>query len=88
MSEKTALLHPGYLKKQLPEQPALTEAEMKILWLLADYRTNGEIAELLEIAVDTVKQHCRHICKKLEVKNRHQAVQRAIELGILEPPRR
>jgi len=88
LAEKTAVLHPNYLKKQLPEQPALTEAEMKVLRLLVDCRTNGEIAELLEIAVDTVKQHCRNICRKLEVKNRHQAVQRAMELGVLEPPRR
>ena len=87
LTEKTALLHPLYLKRQLPQKPALTEAEMKVLRLLADSRTNGEIAEFLGIAVDTVKQHCRHICRKLEVKNRHQAVQRAVELGVLEPPK-
>jgi len=84
MTEKTALLHPYYLKSQLPEKTSLTDTEMKVLRLLADNRTNGEIAETLDIAVNTVKQHCRHICQKLEVKNRHQAVQRAVELGVLE----
>ena len=45
--------------------------------------TNAQIAELAGIAVDTVKQHCKHICKKLGAENRHQAVRRAKELGII-----
>lgn len=85
LSEKVAVLHPKYLKKHLPKMPALTETEMKILRLLSVSYTNAQIADLTETAVDTVKQHCKHICSKLEVENRHQAVQRAIELGMLEP---
>ena len=84
LAEKTAAIHPRYLKSQLPEKEALTETEMKILRLLADVRTNAEIAELCDIAVETAKRHCKNILAKLEVKNRHQAVQRAVELGILE----
>ncbi|MBR2338874.1 MAG: hypothetical protein IKA63_05360 [Clostridia bacterium] len=85
LADKTAALHPRYLKDQLPEKPALTEAEMRILRLLADCKTNGEIAEEVNIAVDTAKQHCKHIFAKLEVKNRQQAVRRAVEFGLLEP---
>ena len=83
LAEKTASLHPGYLKGQVSGGDGLTEAELRVLRLLADVRTNAEIAETLGIAVDTVKQHCSHICKKLNVKNRHQAVQAGVELGIL-----
>lgn len=85
MTEKTAAIHPRYLKSQLPEMPALTETELRILRLVADCKTNAEIAEISEIAVETAKRHCKNILAKLEVKNRHQAVQRAIELGIIEP---
>ncbi len=87
LAEKVAIIHPKYLKKHLPKNPALTETEMKILRLLSVNYTNSQIADITETAIDTVKQHCKHICAKLEVKNRHQAVDRAIELGMLEPVR-
>lgn len=86
LAEKTAVLHPRYLKHQLPEKPPLTEAELRVLRLIAACYTNAEIANLTGITVDTVKQHCKHICAKLEVRNRHQAVQRAVELGMIENP--
>ena len=85
MAEKTASLHPRYLKSQLPNQAALTETEMRVLRLLADYKTNAEIAEITGMAEETAKKHCRHIIAKLEVQNRHQAVDRAMELGLIEP---
>ncbi len=85
LAEKAAAMYPRYLKTQLPKKPALTETEMKVLRLLSACYTNAEIAEMTETAVDTVKQHCKHICAKLEVRNRHQAVDRAVELGIIEP---
>ena len=85
MSEKTASIHPRYLKSQLPKNPALTDTEMRVLRLLADLRTNAEIAELTGMAEETAKKHCKHIFAKLEVKNRHQAVDKAIEYGLIEP---
>lgn len=85
LTEKSASLFPRYLKSQLPEKPSLTETEMRILRLLQENYTNAQIAEEVGSAVETVKKHCKHIIAKLEVKNRHQAVQRAIEYGILEP---
>lgn len=87
MTEKTAALHPRYLKSQLPEQPALTDTEMRVLRLLADFKTNAEIAEIAGMAEETAKKHCKHILAKLEVKNRHQAVDKAIEYGLIEPKR-
>ncbi|MBQ4284808.1 MAG: hypothetical protein IJB96_12885 [Lachnospira sp.] len=83
LTEKTAGMHPRYLKVQLSETPALTNTEMKVLRLLAELYTNGQIAEITGTAEETVKKHCKHIFAKLSVKNRHQAVQRARELGII-----
>ena len=85
MTEKTAAIHPRYLKTQLPEQPALTDTEMRVLRLLADFKTNAEISEITGMAEETAKKHCKHIFSKLEVKNRYQAVEKAIEYGLIEP---
>lgn len=85
LTDKSAAMHPRYLKTQLPEQPALTDTEMRVLRLLAELKTNAEIAELTGMAEETAKKHCKHIFAKLEVKNRHQAVSKAIELGVIEP---
>ncbi len=85
LTEKTATLHPKYLKSQLPQKPALTETEMKVLSLLASGSSNSDISATTGMAVETAKIHCKHIFEKLEVKNRQQAVFKAIEYGIIEP---
>lgn len=84
LTEKAAAMHPRYLKAQLAESPTLTNTEMKVLRLLAELYTNGQIADITGTAEETVKKHCKHIFAKLQVKNRHQAVQRARELGIID----
>ena len=86
LAESTASLHPKYLKKQNTDRPPLTEAEKKVVRLLAEGYSNSEIADQLGIAVDTVKQHCKHIFSKLEVNNRTAAASAAVELGIIDPP--
>ena len=83
LTEKSAAMHPRYLKAQLANTPKLTETEMKVLRLLAELYTNRQIADITGTAEETVKKHCKHIFAKLEVKNRHQAVQRARELGVI-----
>lgn len=57
---------------QLHDQ--LTQREMEILLLIAQGKTNQEIADLLFIAVKTVKVHVSNILSKLEVQDRTQAV--------------
>ncbi|WP_181347656.1 response regulator transcription factor [Thalassobacillus sp. CUG 92003] len=52
----------------------LTEREMEILLLMAEGKTNQEIAEQLFIAMKTVKVHVSNILGKLEVHDRTQAV--------------
>jgi len=61
----------------------LTWRERDILNLLADRLSNREIAERLFLAESSVKDYVGKIIKKLYVKNRRQAVERAEELGIL-----
>ncbi len=61
----------------------LTWREQDVLNLLAEHLSNREIAEQLFLAESSVKDYVRKILKKLNVKNRRQAVERARELGIL-----
>jgi LuxR family maltose regulon positive regulatory protein len=54
-----------------------------VLYLIARGDSNQEIAEILVIAVVTVKRHVTHIFEKLGVHTRVQAVARARTLGLL-----
>jgi two-component system, NarL family, response regulator LiaR len=52
----------------------LTEREMEVLLLMAEGKSNQEIADELFIALKTVKIHVSNILGKLEVQDRTQAV--------------
>jgi DNA-binding NarL/FixJ family response regulator len=54
--------------------PTLTEREAEVLGLIAEGRTNGEIAASLYLGVATVKSHVNAIFAKLHVSSRAQAV--------------
>ena len=61
----------------------LTPREREVLRLLAQGKTNREIASELIVSVGTVKIHVEHIIAKLGVSDRTQAAVRAVELGLL-----
>jgi DNA-binding NarL/FixJ family response regulator len=64
----------------------LTQRELDVLRLVAEGKTNAEIAQSLFISVGTVKVHVERIIAKLGVSDRTQAAVRAVELGYLTPP--
>ncbi len=69
-----------------PNQPLvepLSERELEVLRLIAEGRSNSEIADRLYLALSTVKGHNRAILGKLGVQRRTGAVARATELGLL-----
>jgi NarL family two-component system response regulator LiaR len=68
-----------------PESPeALTERETEVLRLLAQGRSNKEIAHLLTIGEKTVKTHVSSILAKLNVSSRTQAALYAVRIGLVD----
>ena len=86
MTHKPLPTGSGQPRGRVLEQPLvepLSERELEVLHLVARGDSNQEIAEMLVIALDTVKRHVTHIFEKLGVNNRVQAVARARSLGLL-----
>ena len=84
----------GYEQQELPA-PAqlhgadeamasiLTYREVEVLLLVEQRLSNQQIAQKLYLSPHTVKKHTVNIYRKLEVKNRREAVIRARVMGIL-----
>lgn len=73
-----------------PAQPAvedpydlLTDREKQVLKLVADGRSNKEVAEVLGISVKTAMSHREHVMEKLGVHNRTELVRFAIKKGVI-----
>jgi DNA-binding NarL/FixJ family response regulator len=67
------------------EDTGLSPREREILALLAEGRTQGQIASQLVISPKTVGTHIQHILSKLGVNSRAQAVATAFRRGLVEP---
>lgn len=63
--------------------PQLTQREQEILTLIAQGRSNQEIAKSLFIAPGTVRVHVHTILQKLEVRDRTQAAVLALQRGLI-----
>ena len=63
----------------------LSPREREILTLLAEGRTQSQIAATLVISSKTVATHIQHILAKLGVHTRAQAVSAAFQRGLVEP---
>ena len=61
----------------------LSAREREVLVLLAEGRSNREIASALSVTLATVKSHLVRIYAKREASNRNEALGRAVALGIL-----
>jgi DNA-binding NarL/FixJ family response regulator len=71
------------LPAERPAAPLLSRREQDVLVLLPTRRTLAEIGEELFVATATVKTHVSRIYAKLGVTDRHSAVERAVQLGLL-----
>ena len=65
-------------------KPILTEREQTVIKYLTAGLNNGQISQILNISVHTVKAHLETIYEKLGVTNRVQAVIKAITIKCID----
>jgi DNA-binding CsgD family transcriptional regulator len=65
------------------EDPQLTVREMEILQWTAEGKSAWEIGQILSVSEVTVKFHIRNVCRKFDSRSKHQAVLKAMSLGML-----
>ena len=95
-----ALLSPSVTRRMLarvvaasgrttPSEPPglaeLTDRERAVLALVAQGKSNSEIADDLHVTEATVKTHVSHVLDKLNLRDRVQAVVLAYESGLVKP---
>jgi DNA-binding CsgD family transcriptional regulator len=66
-----------------PERPALTPRELDVLRWTMDGKTAWETGVLLSISERTAVQHLQNAMKKLQCNSKHQAVLKALRLGLI-----
>ena len=69
---------------QAPDR--LTQREMEVLQCLVDGLSNMEIAETLVVSEKTVKSHLTSIYRKLDVRDRAQAIVTALREHLIQVP--
>jgi DNA-binding CsgD family transcriptional regulator len=62
---------------------SLTQSQLTILQLLVDGKSNRQIAETVHLSENTVKFHLRELFRKLNARNRLQAVMAALKQGLI-----
>ncbi len=62
---------------------SLTDREKQVLKLVAEGRSNKEVADVLGISVKTAMSHREHVMEKLGVHNRTELVRFAIKKGVI-----
>lgn len=62
---------------------SLTDREKQVLKLVAEGRSNKEVAEVLGISVRTAMSHREHVMEKLGLHNRTELVRFAIKKGVI-----
>jgi DNA-binding NarL/FixJ family response regulator len=64
---------------QAPASGKLTRRELEVLQWVAEGMSNKEVAVRMSVSLNTVKNHIHNILRKLDVADRFEAVQRAVD---------
>jgi two-component system response regulator DesR len=75
------------LRPRTKRSEQLSEREREVLALLCTGATNYEIAAAMHVGIETVKKHAGALYRKLGVRNRTEAAQRAATLLASSEPR-
>ena len=82
---REVLRDPAAAQPSMADDPydSLTERERQVLKLVAEGRSNKDVASVLDISVKTAMSHREHVMKKLNLHNRTDLTRFAIRRGII-----
>lgn len=83
--DKVETIAPSMTSSKAIESLGISPREHEVLLLIAKGLSNQEIADRLFVSVHTIKTHVSNLYMKLEVNRRTQAIQKAMELSIINP---
>jgi DNA-binding CsgD family transcriptional regulator len=66
-----------------PELPSITPRELEVLRWTMDGKTARQVGDLLNITERTAIQHLQNAMRKLDCNSKHQAVLKALRLGLI-----
>lgn len=64
--------------------PSLTSREAEVLQLVAEGKSNKQVASELDISIKTVEKHRDHLMQKLDIHDTAGLTRYAVELGVIE----
>ena len=82
LMSKFLIMKPDFLNEL--ENVSLSTRELDVLKLLADGASTTEAAELLKLSEYTVRDYISNLMKRLQARNRTEAVVKAIRMGIIQ----
>lgn len=77
-------INPSYEWLGDAKEIGISRRELEVLALVMEGYTNKEVAEILHIQHQSVKNHVHHLMKKLAVKNGSQAVVIALSMNLIK----
>jgi DNA-binding CsgD family transcriptional regulator len=77
-------INPSYEWAKEAEGLAISHRELEVLALVVEGYKNKEIAQILKIQHQSVKNHLQHLLRKLNVKNNTQAYIMALHLNLIK----
>jgi DNA-binding NarL/FixJ family response regulator len=78
-------VYKGYLNQTTRESPTLTPREREIVQLIAEGKSNKEVAIALDISTKTAETHRTNIMRKLDLHSAGDLVRYAIRNRLVEP---
>lgn len=77
-------IKPSYEWSEKAKEVGVSHRELEVLALVVEGYKNKEIAQILKIQHQSVKNHLQHLFKKLDVKNSTQAYIIALNLNLIK----